>query len=380
MSTETLPFLKPTDLKNGMKVLIRLDLNVPMNNGKVGDTFRIEQAIRTLEMLQSKKTKAIVLSHLGDTSESLAPVVKILEKKLKNISFVPYVIGDRALHAVDSMKPGEILVLENIRSQKGEEDNAPSFARALARFGEIFIQDGFAVSHRKHASVIGLPTFLPSFLGPEFQQEIKNLAPALHPKQPSVLILGGAKFSTKLPLLKKYIKNTDVIILGGALAHNVLRARGVDVGLSLIDTSVPVPTTITKALNVIVPIDAVLESGKIVDINHVGMRDKIMDIGPATVALISEKIKSAKTVIMNGPLGLYEEGYTGATKAVLKQLALVKGETILGGGDTVSIARTLKLDKKIDFVSTGGGAMLDYLTNETLPGIEAVKRSSSQKK
>lgn len=376
---ETLPLLKASDIKPGMKVLVRLDLNVPLKNGKVGDTFRIEQAVRTLEMIQKKKGRAIVVSHLGDSSATLEPVAKILEKKLGRVSFSPYVIGDRALHSVNSMKDGDILILENIRSQKGEEDNAPSFARALARFGDIFVQDGFAVSHRKHASIVGLPSFLPSFIGPEFEQEIKNLQSALEPKHPSVLILGGSKFSTKLPLLKKYVKKADTIFLVGALAHNVLKARGVDVGLSLIDTSVPVPSTITKATNIFVPIDAILESGKIVDINHVGMRDKIVDAGPATVALIAEKLKSAKTIIMNGPLGLYEEGYISATKAVLKQITLAKGDAILGGGDTVAMARSLKLDKKIKFISTGGGAMLDYLSNETLPGLDAVKRKSAQK-
>lgn len=376
---ETLPYLKPQNLKAGQRALLRLDLNVPMKKGKVTDTFRIEQAIRTLQILQKKRMKVIVLSHLGDAQESLGPVVAILAKKIKNISFAPYVIGDRALHAVDSMKNGDILVLENLRSQPGEEENAPSFARGLARFGDIFIQDGFAVAHRRHASIVGLPTFLPSVLGPEFQLEMKGLGQALEPKRPSVLILGGAKFSTKLPILKKYMKTTDIIILGGAIAHNVLKARGVDVGMSLVDTSVPVPTTITKAENIIVPIDALTESGEVVDIRHVSMRDKIVDIGPATVALIAEKVKNAKTVVMNGPLGLYEDGYVGGTKAVLKHLAIVKGETIVGGGDTVALVRQLKLDKKIDFISTGGGAMLDYLTNGTLPGLEAVKKSRHTK-
>ena len=376
---ETLPYLKPQNLKAGQRALLRLDLNVPMKKGKVTDTFRIEQAIRTLQILQKKRMKVIVLSHLGDAQESLGPVVAILAKKIKNISFAPYVIGDRALHAVDSMKNGDILVLENLRSQPGEEENAPSFARGLARFGDIFIQDGFAVAHRRHASIVGLPTFLPSVLGPEFQLEMKGLGQALEPKRPSVLILGGAKFSTKLPILKKYMKTTDIIILGGAIAHNVVKARGVDVGMSLVDTSVPVPTTITKAENIIVPIDALTESGEVVDIRHVSMRDKIVDIGPATVALIAEKVKNAKTVVMNGPLGLYEDGYVGGTKAVLKHLAIVKGETIVGGGDTVALVRQLKLDKKIDFISTGGGAMLDYLTNGTLPGLEAVKKSRHTK-
>lgn len=377
---ETLPYLKPQNLKPGLRILLRLDLNVPLKNGKVTDAFRIEQALRTLQILQKKKVKTIVLSHLGDAQESLGPVVAVLAKKIKHISFVPYVIGDRALHAVDSMKNGEILVLENLRSQPGEEENAPSFARALARFGDVFIQDGFAVAHRRHASIVGLPTFLPSMLGPEFQTELKGLEQALEPKHPSVLIMGGAKFSTKLPMLKKYMKSTDLIILGGALAHNVLKARGVDVGMSLVDTSVPVPTTITKADNIIVPIDALTEGGDVVDIRHIGMRDKIVDIGPATVALIAEKTKNAKIIIMNGPLGIYEKGNVGGTKAVLKHVSSLKAETIIGGGDTVALARQLKLNKKIDFISTGGGAMLDYLTNGTLPGIEAVKKSASQKK
>ncbi len=377
---ETLPFLKPQTLKPGMKVIVRLDLNVPIRDGKIEDTFRIEQALRTLQLLQKKKVKTIVLSHLGDAHESLQGVVKILAKKVKNISHVPYVIGDRALHAVESLKNGEILVLENLRSQPGEEDSAPSFARALARFGDMFIQDGFGVAHRRHSSIVGLPTFLPSFLGPEFELELKGLENALTPKEPSLLILGGAKFSTKLPLIKKYIKTTDTIFLGGALAHNILKARGVDIGMSLSDSSTPVPTTITKAPNILLPIDGVTENGDVLDIRHLSMRDKIVDIGPATVALLAQKIQKAKTIIMNGPLGMYEEGWIGGTKAVLKELALVKGEVIIGGGDTVALARKAKLDTKMDFVSTGGGAMLDYLTNGTLPGIEAVKKSASQKK
>ena len=377
---ETLPFLKPQHLKAGLRVIVRLDLNVPMVAGKITDTFRIEQALGTLKMLSDKKVKTIVISHLGDAQASLGPIADILKKKLKTVAFAPYVIGDRAAHAVDLLKNGDILILENLRSQPGEEDNAPSFARALSRFGDIFLQDGFAVAHRKHASVVGLPTFLPSYLGPEFERELRGLAPALTPKEPSVLILGGAKFGTKLPLLKQYLKTTPVIILGGAIAHNVLKPRGVDLGLSLIDTSVPVPATVVKSPQVFVPVDAITDSGNVVDIRHIGMRDKVMDIGPATVAIIAEKLKNAKTVIMNGPLGYYEEGFTQSTKAVLKLLAGIKGTTIIGGGDTVALARQLKLDKKIDFISTGGGAMLDYLTTHTLPGIEAVKKSSSQKK
>lgn len=377
---ENIPFLKPQMLKPGMNVILRLDLNVPIHNGKIQDTFRIEQAMRTLTLLQKKKVKTIVLSHLGDSNQSLQMVVGVLAKKIKHITHTPYLVGDRVLHAVQNIKNGEILVLENLRSQKGEEENAPSFARGLARFGDLFIQDGFAVAHRRHASVVGVPSFLPSVIGPEFATELKGLASALNPKSPSLLILGGAKFSTKLPLLKKYLKTTDTIFLGGALAHNILRARGIDIGMSLVDTSVPIPSTITKAPNIIVPIDAVTENGDVVDIRHLGMRDKIVDIGPATVALLGQKIKGAKTVIMNGPLGLYEDGWTGGTRAVLKDLAQTKGEVIIGGGDTVALARALKLHTKIDFVSTGGGAMLDYLTNGTLPGIEAVKKSASQKK
>ena len=377
---ESLPFLKPQHLKAGMRVLVRLDLNVPLENGKVKDTFRIEQSLATIAMLQSKKAKTIIISHLGDANASLGPIVDILKKKIKHISFAPYLIGDRAAHAVDSMNAGDILVLENLRSQPGEEDNAPSFARALSRFGDIFVQDGFAVAHRKHASVVGLPTFLPSYLGPEFEKELKGLAPALVPNEPSVLIVGGAKFGTKLPLLKHYLKTTPTIFVGAAIAHNILKPRGVDLGMSLIDTSTPVPTTLIKSAQILVPIDAITDSGKVVDIRHIGMRDKIMDAGPATVSLIAEKLKNAKTVIMNGPLGHYEDGFTQSTKAVLKLLANIKGTTIIGGGDTVALARQLKLDKKIDFISTGGGAMLDYLTHGTLPGIEAVKKSSSQKK
>lgn len=363
------------------KVLVRLDLNVPIQNGVVVDDYRIKQSLPTLLHLQKAKAKTIIISHLGEKGETLREVARSLEKRLKHVTFIPNVLHGRVLHAIEHMKGGDIVVLENIRTEEGEKKNDATFAKKLSELGELYVNDAFSASHREHASIVGIPKYLPSYTGLQLEKEVSELSKILSPKHPFVFILGGAKFGTKLPLLKKYAKVADTIVIGGALANNFIKAKGNEVGLSLIDTDSVIPETFLKAKNIFSPLDCITDKKEVLPLSGVGFRDKIYDVGPATIALIAEKIKNARMILMNGPMGNYELGFTGGTIGTLKAIVRSKGYSIVGGGDTVALVRDLKLEKKISFVSTGGGAMLDFLAFGTLPGIVALtKKPSSQKK
>lgn len=373
-----LPSIRTLKNIKNKKVLVRLDLNVPLSKGVVVDDYRIVQSLPTLLHLQKAKAKVIVLGHLGERGESLRDVVRNLESRMKRVSFVPNVIHGRVAHAIEHMRGGDVLVLENVRTEIGEKENDTQFAKSLSDLADIFVNDAFSVSHREHATIVGIPKYLPSYAGLQFEREIKELSKALNPKHPFVFILGGAKFQTKLPLLQKYSKIADTIVMGGALANNFIKANGFEIGLSVFDEHSIIPEKFLKAKNIVSPLDCIVDTGEAVSLTQVGLRNKIFDIGPATVALATEKIKHAKMVLFNGPLGYYEEGFTGATVALLKAITKSKAYSVVGGGDTVALVRDLKLEKKISFVSTGGGAMLDFLAFGTLPGIQALLKSKKK--
>jgi phosphoglycerate kinase len=360
-------------IKKGMYVLLRADLNVPLEGGKVRDDFRISKIIPTLEYLQKKGARTIVISHLGEKGETLAPVAKHLSKKIKSVKFVPFIFGEDVLAAREKMVAGDILILENLRTDDGEKSNNSLFAKTLASMGEIFVSDAFSASHRKHASIVGIPKYLPSYAGLQLSEEIKNLSKILKPRSPFVFILGGAKISTKLPLLKNYKEKADTLFVGGAVANDFFLARGWEVGKSLVDDTL-VPKSILSAKSLYTPIDVITDSGAIKLSESVSTRDRILDAGPATVAVMTEKIKNAKLVLMNGPLGDYEHGFAGGTEALLKAMAASSAITIVGGGDSVATVNKMKLEKKLTFVSTGGGAMLEYLAKGTLPGIKSLEK------
>jgi phosphoglycerate kinase len=338
--------------------LVRVDFNVPIKNGKVTDDFRIQKAVKTIKFLQNKGAKVILISHLGkDGKESLAPVAKSLRKYItKNIT-----------------------LLENIRQYSGEEKNDAKFAKELARLGDFYVNDAFSVSHRKHASVVGIPKYLPSYAGFQLEEEIKNLSKVFkNSKHPFLFILGGAKFSTKMPLLKKYLKIADYIFVGGVLMDDFIKSEGFEVGKSLVDKTKGLGLEkILKNKKLILPIDVlVLDGKKLVNkkINEIKKDETIIDIGKESVKLAESYIKKSKLILWNGPMGKYEvKGGDTATRKMLKSLASSKAETIIGGGDIVSVESKMKLEKKLSFVSTGGGATLDFLANGTLPGIQALK-------
>lgn len=343
----------------GKTALVRVDFNVPVKNGKVLDDFRIKKALPTIKFLQKKGAKVILISHLGENGkESMKPVADCLRKYIKK----------------------DITLLENIRKHPGEKKNDLKFAKKLSKLGDFYVNDAFSVSHREHASVVGIPKFLPSYAGFQLEKEIKNLSKVFKkPKRPFLFILGGAKFSTKMPLIKRYIKLADQVFIGGALLNDFLKAKGYEVGKSLVDNT-KIPENILKNKKLILPTDVIVLSGKKFinkKADEVQKNETIMDIGNELVKIAEEYIKKSKLILWNGPLGKYEDGGDKATKKILKLVLKSKSQVIIGGGDIVGVLSELepknyKLKPNI-FVSTGGGATLDFLVNGTLPGIKALK-------
>ncbi|MDD5720879.1 MAG: phosphoglycerate kinase [Candidatus Pacebacteria bacterium] len=345
----------------GKTALVRVDFNVPIKNGKVEDDFRIKKALPTIKFLIKKGAKIILITHLGEGGETLVPIAKALNKFIK-VKFIPEIIGSKVSKACFEMKNGEIILLENLRNNKGEQLCNKNFAENLAKFSDIYVNEAFPESHRKVSSIVLLPKLLPAYAGFQLEAEIKNLAHAFkNPKHPFLFILGGAKFSTKMPLIKKYLKLADYVFVGGALAHNFLKAKGCEVGRSLIDNNNYGIEKLLKNKKLILPVDFVMKDGIIVD------------IGEETIKNLAPLIKKSKLILWNGPLGRYEDGGAEATKKVFKLVASSKAESVIGGGDTVALIRELNMENKFSFVSTGGGAMLDFLANGTLPGIKALR-------
>ncbi len=363
---------------SGKKILLRVDFNVPIKNNKVIDDFRIIKSIPTIKYLHDKGAIIILISHLGRSGEdSLKPVFLRLKKYFPTASFIDEsILGYGATGAMDNLKKGDIVLMKNLRGDEGEKKNSPSFARGLSRYADIYVNDAFSVSHRAHASIVGLPKHLPSYAGFQLLDEIKNLSVIFNPKHPFLFILGGAKFETKIPLIKKYLHQAEDVFIGGALANDFLKAKGYEVGNSLVSTGNLPISSLLKRKNLIIPLDFEVVKNKkyhFVDPEEVKEGEVIVDIGPKTIKMLDSLIKKAKLILWNGPLGKYEDGFSKATESLLKSVSKAKSYSIVGGGDTVSIVSKLKLEKKFNFVSTGGGATLEFLTKETLPGIKALK-------
>jgi phosphoglycerate kinase len=364
----------------GKRVLVRSELNVPIKDGKAGDRYRIEMALPTLVELSSRGAKVIVIAHLGRKPEdSLAPVYEALRELLPNTHFVPDLIGDAAKKAIDELADGGVLLLENVRSNPGETENTPAFADALASLADYYVDDAFGAAHRAHASIAGVPARIPGFAGLLLDKELTELSSGLTPQSPSLFILGGAKFDTKLPLLEATLPRYDTIFIGGALANDFLKAEGFTVGKSLVSEGAEKAAELLATGKILLPVDVVVEGpdGVITKrADHVGADDKIVDVGPESVTELGVKIAHAKTILWNGPLGLFEGGYTESTKSVAQLVADAPAHSLIGGGDTVAAIRELKLEDKFSFLSTGGGAMLDYLIDGKLPGVVALEKSA----
>lgn len=367
------PLLRECGALTGKRVLLRLNLDVPIENGVLLDTYRIERVRHTLDFLKKEGAKTLIISHIGrDPKETLRPVFNYLKEFLP-VEFVSSLSS--AKEKIYQLPEGEFLLLENLRSFSGEAQNDSVFAGELASLADMYVNEAFAVSHRKHASIVGIPTLLPSYAGFLFEEEVKHLSRAFSPAHPMLIILGGAKFETKMPLVKKFLAIADEIYVCGALANDIYKARGYEVGVSLISSVPPAPAILENS-KLQAPVDVVVcgRSGpkeKIAD--TVAPEEKIVDAGPHALNDISELIEKAKFVIWNGPLGEYEAGFDAGTKAVAQALAESDTESIIGGGDSIAVVSKLGLLERFSFVSTGGGAMLEFLTDETLPGIKALE-------
>lgn len=362
------------DIK-GKAVLVRVDFNLPIVDGKVDSDFRIKKALPTILFLQKEGAKIILITHLGKGGDTLEPIAKVLNKHLK-VKFIKDIAGSETYEEVKNMKNGEVIMLENLRNDVGEKECSKIFALNLAKLADIYVNESFPVDHREDASLVLLPKLMPAYAGLQLEEEIKNLSSAFQkPKHPFLFILGGAKFSTKMPLIEKYLELADCVFVGGALANDFLKASGYEVGKSLVDDEEYNIEQVLKNKKLILPDDVVVRSGdKLVNkkVNEVGRHEIILDIGSETVESLKPLIAEAKLILWNGPLGKYEDGGDKATKEILKLISLSKAESIVGGGETVALITELEMEDKFSFVSTGGGATLEFLTSGTLPAIKAL--------
>lgn len=367
----------------GKRVLVRAGLDLSLDEtGEVSDVFRIQKACPTLKYLSDCGARVIILSHIGrDPGATNAAVGRALNKYLK-IFYAPDLLGAVAHNAIRAMKEGEIILLENIRQYYDlEKANDDSFARSLASLGEMYVNDAFSNSHRPHASMIGVPKVLPSYAGFIVRDEVVELTEALHPPHPSLAIVGGSKFETKDPVIRSFLEVYDHVCVVGAIANDCLKGVGFPVGRSKISEHAPAKE-VCENPRLIVPTDVMAESpdkkALVKKPEDILPDDKIVDIGPDTVATLAPFIAEAKFITWNGPTGIFEEGYISHTSAIAALIAKrVEGgglHSVIGGGDTIAALKESGIpEEKLGFFSTGGGAMLEFLLKGTLPGIEALQ-------
>lgn len=373
---------------HNLPVLVRAALNVPIENGKVTNTFRLRQALPTIEFLRTKGARVILCGHIGDKgTETFEPVYRALLPLLPQLEFCPVSVGREARESVRRMRPGDVLLLENLRRHRGEKENDPEFARELAMLADVFVEDSFDVCHRKHASVVGVPEFLPAYAGLLVENEVKQLKRARKPRKPALAIIAGAKFSTKEPVIRALLGAYTNIFIGGALANDFIQAQGHPVGKSLTSAANPLeiqtllanPAVHVPKDVVVAPPGATVASGQRVLVERIPADESVLDVGPASLEALAPSIAKAKTILWNGTLGAYEAGFIEATKKLALMVTASKAFTVLGGGDTVAALEALGLTARFSFVSTGGGAMLDFLAYGTLPGLEALEKRPNAK-
>jgi len=383
---------------DGKRVLVRVDLNLPMRDGKVTDTTRMERVLPTIRELMKRNAKVMLLSHFGRPKGkvvpemSLSPVADELARELgQPVFFVHDCIGHKVREASEAMKPGQVLLLENTRFHPGEEANDPDFAREMAGEADVFVNDAFSAAHRAHATTVGLAKELPAYVGRAMQAELEALEKALHaPERPVIAVVGGAKVSTKLDLLNNLIDKVDAIVIGGGMANTFLAAQGIDVGKSLCehdlgDTARQILTKAAdKGCEIILPSDAVVAAefkegapSRTVPVASVGPDDMILDVGPDSVANLTERFAAAKTIVWNGPLGAFEikpfdKGTVAAAQKAAELTAAGKVISVAGGGDTVAALNAAGAADKFTYVSTAGGAFLEWLEGKELPGVAAL--------
>ena len=381
-----------TDLDvKGKKVLVRVDFNVPIKDGVVSDDTRIRAALPTINYLLENDAAVILCSHLGrpkdapDPAFSLKPVAEYLSGMLESeVTFAEDCVGEKAKLAADALKPGQVLVLENTRFHAGEKKNDPEMGKQLASLADLYVNDAFGSAHRAHASTAGVAEHLPAAAGFLLEKEIKYLGNAIaEPERPFVAILGGAKVSDKIGVIENLLTKADKILIGGGMANTFFRAQGYEMADSLVEADA---LETAKGLldqagdKLVLPVDAVIAdafdavaNAKTMDVGDVPAGWRILDIGPRTVALFSEIVAEAGTVVWNGPIGVFEfEPFAKGTFAIAKAVAESGATGIIGGGDSVAAVNQSGLQDKITHISTGGGASLEMLEGKILPGLAAL--------
>lgn len=384
------------DLK-GKRVLIRVDFNVPLKDGVVTDDTRIKSALPTVKyILDQKGTSLVVMSHFGrpkgkkDMAFSMAPIAKKFEELLgRPVRLASDVIGDTVSKEVESLSPGEVLLLENVRFYKEEEANDEGYAKQLASYGDVYVNDAFGTAHRAHASTEGVAHFLPSAAGFLIEKEVKFFAPLLeNPDKPFVAVIGGSKVSSKISVLESLSKTCDAIVIGGGMAYTFLKVQGHEIGKSLLENDYIevaksfLENTEKRGVRVILPVDHICaaefkDSAEAVAVDSVEIPEGMigMDVGPKTLALVESELKAARSIVWNGPMGVFEfEAFAAGTRAVAKMVADCDGTTVVGGGDSVAAVNKFGYADRIDHVSTGGGASLEFLEGKVLPGIKALEK------
>lgn len=370
----------------GKRVLLRTDFNVPIQDGAVQDKTRLEESLPTLRFLIEKGCKVVIATHLGRPKGKVDPEFKLdlVASELSKLLGTPVTklndcVGADVEAAVNAMTPGQVVLLENLRFHPEEEANDPAFAAALAKLAEIYVSDAFGTVHRAHASTEGVAHLLPAYAGLLVEKEVNVLSGLIeNPARPLCLLVGGAKVDTKIGILEKFLDMADTFIIGGALANTFLKAQGYDVGASLYEEDkLDVARKFLAGAagkTVLLPVDAVVAEGQTVDVNAVSGALKILDLGAKTIELYSAAIKNSKTIIWNGPMGLYEMSpFAVATQAIAKAVAESGAVSVLGGGDTIDAVHHFGYTgKEFSHLSTGGGAMLEFLEGKELPGIKVL--------
>ena len=380
---------------DGKRVLCRVDFNVPIKDGVVGDTTRIKAGLPTIKYLVEHNARVILMSHLGrpkgdgpEPELSLKPVAeKLAEMSGLPVQFVPDTYGDEAKAAVDALQPGHILVLENVRFDKREKKNEPEIGERLASYGDIFVLDAFGTAHRAQGSVVGPAKYIPAVAGFLLEKEVDTLTSIFaDPERPFVAIVGGSKVSSKIGVLDHLIDSADTLIIGGGMAYTFFLAKGYTVGTSLKEedwverAGEMLKKAEDKGVKILLPVDNVVTDhfgedavGEVVDSDKIPDDRMGMDIGPKTEALYAEAIKGAKTVFWNGPMGVFEmDQFAHGTEAVARAVADSDCTSIIGGGDSVAAINKFGLADKMSWISTGGGASMELVEGKALPGVEAL--------
>jgi phosphoglycerate kinase len=372
----------------GKRVLVRVDFNVPMRDGQISDDRRIRESLPTIQYLLERGAKVILMSHLGrpkgkrDPQYSLRPVAQRLSELLgRPVRFLEDCVGEAVEQAVQAMAPGEVALLENLRFHPEEEANDADFARALARLGELYVNDAFGSAHRAHASTEGVAHHLPAVAGFLMEKELRYLGSILtQPERPFVAILGGAKVHDKIGVIRNLLPKVDRLLIGGGMAFTFLKAQGYEIGRSLLDSdSLEFARRVLQEAGqkIVLPVDVVVApspeaetQAQVVPVDQIPPDQMGLDIGPQTVARFREIVRLARTIVWNGPLGLFERAaFAEGTRGVLQAVAESGATSILGGGDTAAAAEQLGFADRITHISTGGGAALEFLEGRTLPGV-----------